>query len=123
MHRSILIVDDAPLYQEMLKAIVEKLGFIAEICGDGSQAIPLLTANHGAYAAVLLDIYMPEIDGISTLGHISSNWPQLPVIIISGSDDTADAKSAAGLGAHGYIKKPFQPQQILTTLQTLLPTG
>ncbi len=117
---TILIVDDAPLYQATLAAVVKKLGFVAEICGDGSIVIPRLNQDASGVAAILLDIYMPEIDGISTLGHIRHNWPNLAVIVISGSEDSDDKATVLELGAIGYIKKPFAPDAIEARLRSLL---
>lgn|GEM_PF-5418503 len=86
---------------------MEKLGYTSESCVDGSEAIPYLSTHSDSVKAVLLDIYMPEVDGISVLGHFRSNYPELPVIIITGSDDAEDEKVAHSLGATGFIKKPF----------------
>lgn len=120
MKNKILIVDDTHLYQVMLASVVEKLGFEAKTCGDGAEAIPILTQHHADYVAVLLDIYMPLIDGISTLGHIRSNWPNIQVIVISGSDDGKDEKSARQLGVLGFLKKPLKAETLEEKVEKLL---
>jgi CheY-like chemotaxis protein len=120
MKNTIVIVDDTQLYQAMLKSSVEKLGFDTLLCNDGVQAIKCLEQHNASVAAVFLDIYMPQIDGISTLGHFRSNYPDLPVFMITSSEDAADKKSADGLGAAGFIKKPFAAETIHETIKALL---
>jgi CheY-like chemotaxis protein len=112
MKNTILVVDDTPLYQDILATIVKKLGYKAKTLGDGGDAIKYLNKNRDSVLMVLLDIYMPQIDGISALGHFRSNFPDLPIVMITGSDDASDEKSSRGLGAVGYIKKPFHPETI-----------
>lgn len=120
MKKTILIVDDAPTYRAMMEATVKELGFETVVCDDGARAIPLLTKKHPMFSAVLLDVCMPLIDGISTLGHIRSNWPNLPVVIISGSNDSSDEKSATQLGILGFVRKPFQPDELSKSLEAIL---
>ena len=119
---TILIVDDCPIYQSLLQKLVEKAGFLAESCTDGMQAMIRTNSNMENVAAVLLDIYMPEIDGISMLGHLRSKYPALPVYVISGSDDPDDKTGVLALGAAGYIAKPMNSEAIEVLTQTLLQT-
>lgn len=120
MKNTVVIVDDTQLYQQMLKNSVEKLGFDTLLCGDGVEAIECLKEYNGSVVAVFLDIHMPQIDGISVLGHFHSNYPGLPVFIITGSEDAADKKSADGLGVAGFIKKPFTPESLYEAVKELL---
>lgn len=126
MKNTIVIVDDTRLYQGILKNIVETLGFNTLLCDDGVQAIDCLSKHIDAVAAVFLDIYIPQIDGISVLGHFRSNYPDLPVYIITGSEEASDKRSAVGLGAAGFIAKPFDADTIRATisekLEKLLPS-
>ncbi|MDX2074078.1 MAG: response regulator [Alphaproteobacteria bacterium] len=108
----ILIIDDCQIYQSALQMIVEKAGFVSEIYGDGMQGMIRTNGDMDHVAAVLLDIYMPEIDGISLLGHLRSKYPGLPIYIISGSDDVDDKTGVLALGAAGYIPKPMDSAAI-----------
>lgn len=120
MEKTILIVDDSPLCHDILKSVVKRLGYGSAICEDGQEAIRYLSIHSGSVAAVLLDIYMPQIDGISTLGHFRSNYPALPVIVISGSEDDADEKTVNALGAAGFIKKPLILASVHETIRGFL---
>ncbi len=117
---TVVIVDDAPLYRDMLEHIVKGQGFNAVSCYDGSEAIRYMGVHHREVLAVLLDIYMPEVDGISALGHFRSKYPSIPVIIITGSEDAEDEETVTELGAIAYIQKPFHPTTIGNTVATLL---
>ncbi len=108
MKDTIVIVEDAPLYQDMLKNYVKTLGFSHKICRDGGEAIEFIKQNIEHITAVLLDIYLPNIDGISTLGHLRRKHPDLPIIVISGSDDLDDKRITLELGALQYFQKPLQ---------------
>lgn len=70
--------------------------------------------------AILFDLYMPEVDGLSALGHFRRKYPSIPVIVITGSDDETDEKTASNLGAIGYFKKPFPASSIHNTVRELL---
>ena len=120
MKNTVVIVDDTLIYQQMLKSIVEKLGFEVVLCSDGVEAIACLREHSASVVAVFLDIYMPQIDGISVLGHFRSHYPSLPIIMITGSEDASDKASADGLGAVGFLKKPFSVDSISATIAQLL---
>lgn len=116
---TILIIDDEPLFQNTMQILVEKEGFATEICSDGMQAMIRTNQNMQDIAAVLLDIYMPEIDGISLLGHFRSKYPELPIYIISGSEEPEDKTGTLALGAKGYIAKPLDAKAIELLSQIL----
>ncbi len=120
MKNTVLIVDDSPLYCELLKNIVENLGYEAVTCGDGSEAMRYMAENNKSIMLMFLDIYMPEVDGISALGHFRNRYPELPVVIITGSNDDDDIKAAEGLGAAGYLRKPFPAGTIQETIHDLI---
>jgi CheY-like chemotaxis protein len=121
MSRKVLIVDDD---QIMLRALEKKLAKYKETFAmlmgkDGFEAVQLLKENF--ISLVVLDLKMPRMDGISLLAHVKDNYPDIPVIIISGYR-TADLFSLAKKkGVIAYISKPFQVDDlakvILDTLQ------
>lgn len=115
----ILIVDDCPVYQGSLQFVVEKQGYTTETCEDGMKAMIRTNTNMDNVAAILLDIYMPEIDGISLLGHLRSKYPHIPVHIISGSTDGDDKMAALNLGAASFIPKPLTEESIAQLVASL----
>jgi len=121
MNPKILIVEDQPLTQQMIGMLLEKLGYDYEVCDDGEQALARLKAGAQEFEIVLLDLFMPKIDGISVLGHIRSNMPHLKVIIITASEDPSYCDTAMSHGAYAYLQKPFSPAKLQILLQELLP--
>ena len=72
------------------------------------------------YDAVLLDLKMPGLDGLSFLSRLQAKKPALPVIIITGYPSGESASESARLGAHDFISKPFTPEQIRDAVKRAL---
>lgn len=111
----ILIVDDSKIFRKMLKSTLIEHGH--EIVGEasnGKEALELLSTSHPDL--VTLDITMPIMDGIETLTHIKENNPQLNVIMVSAAGQKAKVMSALKLGACDFLQKPFQPDEVITTV-------
>jgi DNA-binding response OmpR family regulator len=117
---TILIVDDSPLYREMLKAIVEKEGYKADLCSNGHEALIRIREISDSTLAVILDLYMPELDGISVLGNVRHHFPDLPAIVLSGSDDSDDEVAARKLGARSYLHKNLKIEQLQAAISELM---
>jgi DNA-binding NtrC family response regulator len=75
------------------------------------------------YDAVLLDLKMPGLDGLSFLSRLQAKKPALPVIIITGYPSGESASESARLGAHDFISKPFTPEQIRDAVKRVLARG
>lgn len=124
VHRrqSVLIVDDSELNRKMLGQMLGSRFDIAE-AASGEACLQLLEQNATGISIVLLDIYMPGIDGFTVLEEMNQKnlLEQIPVIMIS-SEDTVDAvRRAFDLGASDYISRPFDAkvvyQRIINTIQ------
>ncbi|MFN4143936.1 response regulator [Aestuariivirga sp.] len=116
----ILVVDDTPSMQLKLLAAARALGHTAEAAASGPQALEYL---HGhAVDAVLLDIVMPDMDGFEVLRRMKSDrrLHDIPVIVISGLDDTDSAVKAIELGAEDFLPKSFDPVIFRARVNTLL---
>ncbi len=112
----ILVVEDEPDIQVVLKEILESHGYIARITDDGHTALSL--CMHEAISAALVDVFMPKMNGEQFVEHIRKlpaiNRPA--VVMITGSDTEADPERCAQLGICEVIQKPFAPQQVLQAL-------
>lgn len=120
MKDTILIVDDSPLSNSVLKTIVNKMNLKAEICDDGNVALQRLGEVADRLAAVLLDLYMPRVDGFFVLRQIQKKLPNVPVVVISGSDLAEDKAKVLELGAREFIKKPFSIDVVQTAIESVL---
>lgn len=109
----VLVVDDSALYRKILTEAVEATGIAAvlETASNGVTALERLAK--GTFEIVLLDVIMPEMDGIQTLRHIKRNYPQIDVIMISGmgGDNAAVTVEALEFGAMDFIVKPSGSDQ------------
>jgi two-component system chemotaxis response regulator CheY len=119
----LLIVDDSTAIRKILQRVLHS----AEIplrnvyeAGDGLEALAVLKANK--VSLVLSDINMPNMDGLQLLAQIRANqeWKSVPVIMITTEGSQVKVVEAAQLGANGYVRKPFTPEQIKNTLAGLV---
>jgi DNA-binding response OmpR family regulator len=113
----ILIVDDDARLFELLESYLAQNGIVAESARDGVRALSLLGA--GGYDAVLLDIMMPGMDGLSVLRKIRDD-SDLPVIMLTAKGDETDRVVGLELGADDYLPKPFSPRELLARLRAVV---
>ena len=116
--RNILIVDDIATNRLILKGILHKDYMILE-AANGEDALDILRRGDQTISAVLLDISMPGIDGFEVLNRIRSNkrFSQLPVIMITGSEDKETRIKSLALGANDFVMKPYSAEIIKHCLQ------
>jgi two-component system nitrogen regulation response regulator NtrX len=118
----ILVVDDEPDICELVREILEDEGYSVTTAEDGEAA-------RIAYAGsrpdlVLLDIWMPDIDGISLLREWSADGsPSCPVVVMSGHGTLETAVEATRLGAHDFVQKPLSLAKLLATVRQALEAG
>ena len=119
--RKILIVDDNDDNRYTLSKYLKREGFTnLEIAENGKIALDKLSNDN--FDIVLLDLEMPEMDGIETLRNIKSddNLRQIPVIMISASDEIENVTQCIEIGAEGYISKPFNSMLLRARLTAAL---
>lgn len=103
----ILVVDDDPDMRRMLRWILTPLGRVFE-AADGVEALRALKDEKPAL--MLLDVTMPGVDGLVVLERARAAAPHLVVVMLTGLEDLAVARTALELGARSYITKPFDPE-------------
>ncbi|MFC1896186.1 sigma-54-dependent transcriptional regulator, partial [Thermodesulfobacteriota bacterium] len=118
MFPSILIVDDEKPILQSLGGILEDEGFEVLTASNGYEALKRLEKE--GPELVLLDIWMPGMDGIETLGEIKKEYPFLPVIMITGHGTIETAVSATKLGAYDFIEKPLSVEKVILTINNAL---
>lgn len=122
MPPNVLIVDDSAALRKILQRVLRQaeipLGNLYE-AGDGVQALEAMKAN--SVDLVLSDINMPNMDGLQLLAQIRANsqWQDVRVIMITTEGNQARVMEAVGLGAAGYVRKPFTADQIKEKLLSL----
>lgn len=118
---NILIVDDDPAVQMMIRLLLERAGHQITVAGDGRKGLALFEA--GQFDLLFLDIFMPGMDGLETMRHIRALQPAIPIVVISGRSFTPDAhaepdflKMATKLGAVASLQKPFRADALLAAV-------
>ncbi len=114
----ILIVDDEPGIRQSLKGVFDDEGFSTESVASGEECLKRI--EDGTYDLILLDIWLPGIDGIETLRRVKEKSPNTHVIMISGHATIATAVSATKLGAYDFIEKPLSLEHTLLTARNAL---
>ena len=118
----VLIVDDSAAIRKILQRVLRQadvpVGAVFE-AGDGFEALETLKRER--IGLVLSDINMPHMDGLEFLGKMKAEaiWKDLPVIMISTEGSQNKVLEAVGLGAAGYVRKPFTAEQIKEKLAGL----
>jgi UDP-3-O-[3-hydroxymyristoyl] N-acetylglucosamine deacetylase len=117
-HESILIVDDDAGVRDSIGAVLSDEGFRVRYAVDGSEA--LASAGLERPDLVLLDVWLPGMDGIQVLEKLRGDHEGLPVIVISGHGNIETAVRATKLGAVGFIEKPFTIEGLLEAVSSAL---
>src|SRR3989441_504880 len=115
----ILLVDDEANIRKMVGALLQSEGFETAEAGNGTAA--LAAVERGAADAVLLDLMMPGgPDGLATLEQLRRLAPDVPVVMMSGKANLADAVRATKLGAFQFLEKPLTPEGLLVAIRGAL---
>ncbi len=120
MKKRILIVDDEPSIRKVLSAHLTREGYEVVTAQDGGEGISLLGVE--PFQAVVTDLQMPGIGGLEVLHWCRSNFPGLPVIIITAHGTVDTAVEAIKLGAHDYVAKPFDRDDLLRIIDKAVKT-
>ncbi|GAB4176175.1 MAG: sigma-54 dependent transcriptional regulator [Geothermobacteraceae bacterium] len=113
--RTILVVDDEASIRESLQGILQDEGYNPVFAEDGEQALAFL--NRELPDLVLLDIWMPGMDGLEVLERIKALYPDLTVIMMSGHGTIETAVRATKMGAFDFIEKPLSLEKMLLAIQ------
>jgi len=119
--RTLLVIDDEEVVCQACRRIFSRQGFQVEINTDARQG--LAWAIEKDYSIILLDIKMPNMDGIEFLEKLRQKKPNVPVLIITGYPSIPNASAAMRLGACDYVTKPFTTEEITWAVQRVLSTS
>lgn len=117
MARNVLIVDDEASIRQSLSGALKDEGYKVTLAASGKEAIEALRADRPD--VVMLDIWMPEMDGLEVLKQVKSEWPDQIVIMMSGHGTIDTAVRATKLGAFDFIEKPLSLERLLVMLQNV----
>jgi two-component system, NarL family, nitrate/nitrite response regulator NarL len=117
----ILIVDDHPIYRKGLIALLDQMDPDTALlqANDAAQALALIAENDDL-DVVILDLVIPGMDGLRAIAEFGKIRPELPVIILSSSENPADVRAALANGALGYVPKSAAEHTLLTAIRVVL---
>src|SRR6201988_219556 len=115
---SILIVDDERGIRDTLRAVMEDEGFVAEAVASGEEGLKALGKR--AYGCILLDVWLPGIDGLETLKQLRAAGSEAAVVIISGHGNIETAVRATKLGAFDFIEKPLSIEKTTRSVRNAI---
>lgn len=114
----ILVVDDERGIQRALKGVLEDEGYLVETVATGEECLRLLESE--PFSCILLDVWLPGIDGIETFKQIKASYPDIVVLMISGHGTIETAVRATKLGAFDFIEKPLQLEKTVQSVRHAL---
>jgi len=113
----ILVVDDELIVRDSLKEWLEVEGFEADMAASGQEALDQLSEQ--AYQLMLLDLKMPEMDGVQVLQRTAEEFPDLRVVMMTAYATVETAVEAMKIGAQDYLVKPFDPETLIPMVERL----
>ncbi|MFH1550757.1 MAG: response regulator, partial [Planctomycetota bacterium] len=109
----ILVVDDEPGIREGCRKVLESEGYAVEVAEDGLQGCTMVTRKEEPFDLALIDLKMPNMDGVELLGRIREHDPEIVTIVITAYATLDTAIETTRKGAYGYVPKPFTPDELL----------
>jgi DNA-binding NtrC family response regulator len=114
----ILVVDDEEIVLESCQAVLEEAGFEAVLVPSADQALQAM--KHEDFALLLIDVKMPEHDGMYLMEKVKKQWSGKPVIVMSGYYTADTINEAIRMGAASFIAKPFEPEELITAIKRVM---
>ncbi len=118
----ILLAEDNAVNQKLAVRLLERMGYRPQVAGDGLQAIAALERD--AFDVVLMDVQMPELDGLDATRRIRATWPDRPVRIVAMTANAMadDREACLAAGMDDYVSKPIRVDELVAALERADPT-
>jgi len=114
----ILIVEDEPSLARQLRQTLEQAGYAVDSAHDGEEGQFL--GETESYDAILLDLGLPEVDGLTVLDRWRKAGIKVPVLVLTARDSWSDKVAGLDAGADDYLAKPFQSEELIARLRALI---
>jgi two-component system response regulator MprA len=117
----VLVVDDEPAVREALRRALELEGYSVDLAENGAQA--LRTISQAEPDVVVLDVLMPEVDGLAACRRLREDGSRVPVLMLTARAGVGDRVDGLDAGADDYLVKPFALEELLARIRALLRRG
>ena len=116
----VFVVDDDAAVRESLGRALRLEGYDVELAADGAEALERLESDGAGVDLVVLDVLMPNVDGLEVCRRIRRGGSRLPVLMLTARDEVADRVAGLDAGADDYVVKPFALAELLARVRALL---
>jgi two-component system response regulator RpaA len=119
----VLLAEDDPTVGEILETLLTEDGMEVTLAADGREALQL--AEHGTFDLVLLDVMMPEVDGMTVCRTLRADarYANVPIVMLTAVDNLENAREAFQSGANDYMTKPFAPALFRARVRSWIARG
>jgi DNA-binding NtrC family response regulator len=114
----ILVVDDESIVLESCRKVLEPEGFEVTVALTAEEGLKKIEGDN--FSLLLIDVKMPEHDGMYLMQEVKKEWPDLPVIVMSGYPTPETIAKSAERGSATFIAKPFTPDELLETVRKVV---
>ncbi|MDO9415174.1 sigma-54-dependent transcriptional regulator [Pararhizobium sp.] len=120
MTAHVLVIDDDPVQRRLLKNMVERAGHVAHLADNGRTGLELLSRKGGVMNVIILDLMMPEMNGIAFLEVLAERESDIPVIVQTGQGGIETVVQAMRAGAFDFVVKPVSPERLAVSIGNAL---
>ena len=113
----VLLVEDEVSLSAALAKLLKKNKIEADVANDGASGKQM--ADRDIYDVIVLDIMLPEVDGLTVLKHIRQTGKKVPVLLLTAKDSTQDKVKGLNMGADDYVVKPFETDELIARIRAL----
>ena len=114
--RRVLVVDDSEVVTALIEAVVDNAGYEPVVVADGVTALAWLTAHHRSCALLLLDVRLPDIDGLDLLRQLQAVDPGVNTVVLTGDPEDERLDDVAAAGVAEVVAKPFRIDRLATVI-------
>jgi len=114
----ILVVDDEAIVLDSCRHVLEAEGFEVYLVPSADEALEAM--KNDDFDLLLIDVKMPERNGIYLMGEVKKTWPEISIIVMSGYPTPETIADSVKMGAAAFIAKPFTPDELLETIRQVI---
>src|SRR6266851_4275488 len=114
----VLVVDDEPYITDLIAAALRYEGFHVDVAGNGRAA--LASAATGRHDLVILDVMLPDLDGLEVCRRLRADGESMPVLFLTARDATEDKVAGLTVGGDDYVTKPFSLEELIARVRAIL---
>ena len=117
---TVLVVDDEDIVRSVAARILGSYGFDVILATDGREGVARFSERRGEIVAILMDLTMPQMDGVDAFREIRALDEEVPVLLMSGYNEQDAVMRFAGKGLAGFLQKPFTVEMLRERLMSVL---